>query len=513
MAAAIQQQPPLTVTVLGGGLAGMVAALELVKLGLSVKLYEAADRLGGKAGSDRDPPLYNAAFEHDPQLSLPEGVASDHGYHVFPAWYTNMRRLWREIGLDPEHDVYPGHIYYDLPPAVQGVRQPHSPKAPPTIHQLAAICELILQSDPEVDDLTLQAFLRSRSYAPASAPISLNNFILNALTIGDRDVSARVIRNVFRQWLPVFAESNWDALRGSLADKLIDPLERRIHEAARAAGAHFERHFGHRVTALQPRQDHGLRVTIESCNGQVILDDAERVVLALPPEVLRRLDTSELFRRDVGLSELFYLRSNPFSAVDVFCTERLVDLPVEHFTLIGSPHGITAFEISRQWPRLEVLGRTVLQFVAADSRGFSGLDDRGFLEVMSREIFDHLPDLRGKVAFYVPHRNIDVPLFVNDVGTWPHRPEPASAWPGVYFAGDYVRNATDVTSMEGAVRSGLLAAEALRVACLPRAPAVQISDPVGLPAAIEALIRLWPEDPMAARLECLAWVRSIMQRR
>lgn len=507
------QQPPPTVTVLGGGLAGMVAALELVKLGLSVTLYEASDRLGGKAGSDQNPPLYNAAFEHDPQLSLPDGVESDHGYHVFPAWYTNMRRLWQEIGLDPEHDVYPGQIYYDLPPAVQGVRQPHTPKAPPTLHQLAAICELILQTDEEVDDLTLQAFLRSRSYAPASAPISLNNFILNALTIGDRDVAARVIRNVFRQWLPVFAQPNWDALRGSLAEKLIDPLERRIREAAAAAGVRFELHLEHRVTALQPLPQHGLRVTIETCNGRVIRDDAERVVLALPPEVLRSLETSELFRAGVGLSDLFYLRSNPFSAVDVFCTERLPELPVEHFTLIGSPHGITAFDISRQWPRLEALGRTVLQFVAADSRGFSGLDEREFLEVMSREIFAHLPDLAGRVAFYVPHRNIDVPLFVNDVGTWPHRPEPASAWPGVYFAGDYVRHDTDVTSMEGAVRSGLLAAEALRAACLPRSPAVTISDPVRLPEAIEALIELWPTDPMAARLECLAWVRSIMQGR
>ncbi len=504
-------RPP--VTVLGGGLAGMVAALELVKLGFPVQLHEALGRLGGKAGSDSDPPLYNASLDPDPNLSLPQGVASDHGYHVFPAWYTTMRRLWLEIGLDPEHDVYPGRIYYNLPPALQGVRQPHVPKPPPSIHQLAAICELILQTDDEVDDLTLQAFLRSRDYAPQGQPISLNDFILNALTIGDRDVSARAVRNVFRQWLPVFAESNWDALRGSLAEKLIDPLERRIAAAAREAGVSFEVFRGHRVLALEPLPNHGLTVHISDRHGRQLTKQAPQVVLALPPEVLRRMDSTALFKRDAGLSELFYLRSNPFSALDVFCTTRLPNLPVEHFTLIGSPHGITGFDISRQWPRLEVLGRTVLQFVAADCRGFGGLDNRGFLEVMSREIFRHLPDLEGNVAFYVPHRNSDAPLFVNDVGTWAHRPEPASRLPGVYFAGDYVRNATDVTSMEGAVRSGLLAAEALRAACVPYERPVAIVDEVRLPEDIEELIELWPRDPMAARLKCLAWVRSFMPER
>jgi len=42
------------------------------------------------------------------------------------------------------------------------------------------------------------------------------------------------------------------------------------------------------------------------------------------------------------------------------------------------------------------------------------------------------------------------------------RPLTVSSVEGLYFAGDYTRQATDVTSMEGAVRSGLMAAEAIR---------------------------------------------------
>ncbi len=500
------------VTILGGGLSGLVAALELVKLGFPVQLHEALGRLGGKAGSDGDPPLYDAELNPNPNLSLPAGVASDHGYHVFPAWYTAVRGLWREIGIDPEHDVYRGHIYHDLPPARQGVRQPHAPRPPPSIHQLAAIAELILQTDDEVEDLTLQAFLRSHSYAPRGQPIRLDAFLHDVLTSGARDVSARVVRNVFRQWLPVFARSNWDALRGSLAEKLIDPLERRIEAAAQQAGVSFQVFRGHRVLGLEPLPDHGLNVHLSDRHGRQLTERAERVVLALPPEVLRRMDSNALFRRAAGLSDLFYLRSHPYAAFDVYATIRLDDLPVEHFSLTGSAYGIRGFDISRKWPRLEILGRSVLQFVVGDSRSFGGLDNRGFLEVMSREIFRHLPDLEGRVACYVPHRNLDAPLFVNDVGTWQHRPEPVSRLPGVYLAGDYVRNETDATSMEGAVRSGLAAAEALRQACLPQARPVEIAEPVKVPDTIAALIDLWPDDPMAARLQCLEWVRSLFAR-
>lgn len=69
------------VIIIGGGLAGMTIAKEVVKQGLPVTILEAATRLGGKAGSDRNK---NGAWE-------------DHGYHVFPGWYLNTRALLKEL--------------------------------------------------------------------------------------------------------------------------------------------------------------------------------------------------------------------------------------------------------------------------------------------------------------------------------------------------------------------------------------------------------------------------------
>src|SRR5260370_36045345 len=72
-----------SITVVGGGLAGMVAALRLLERGCDVNLYEADIRLGGKAGANA------SGSGHE-----------DHGYHIFPMWYVNVWKLVEEMDID-----------------------------------------------------------------------------------------------------------------------------------------------------------------------------------------------------------------------------------------------------------------------------------------------------------------------------------------------------------------------------------------------------------------------------
>ncbi|HEY6072117.1 MAG TPA: FAD-dependent oxidoreductase [Anaerolineales bacterium] len=82
--------------VVGGGLAGMVVARELSIRGWRVILIERSRRLGGKAGSD-----------------IRNGRLVEHGYHVFPRWYPNVRAILDRIGVrlidfDRYHFLLPG---------------------------------------------------------------------------------------------------------------------------------------------------------------------------------------------------------------------------------------------------------------------------------------------------------------------------------------------------------------------------------------------------------------------
>src|SRR2546423_8615841 len=72
------------VTVVGGGLAGLCAALRLRQRGFAVTVYEASSRTGGKAGAG------NAAID------------DDHGYHIFPMWYRNIWELVQELGIESD---------------------------------------------------------------------------------------------------------------------------------------------------------------------------------------------------------------------------------------------------------------------------------------------------------------------------------------------------------------------------------------------------------------------------
>src|SRR5262249_1720133 len=82
--------------VVGGGLAGMVVARELALRRWRVTLLEASHRLGGKTGAD-----------------MKNGRRVEHGYHIFPKWYPNVRAIVERIGVrlidfDRYHFLLPG---------------------------------------------------------------------------------------------------------------------------------------------------------------------------------------------------------------------------------------------------------------------------------------------------------------------------------------------------------------------------------------------------------------------
>ncbi len=146
-----------------------------------------------------------------------------------------------------------------------------------------------------------------------------------------------------------------------------------------------------------------------------------------------------------------------------------------------------------------------MQFVMSDSKRMEDLDDVTFTRVLAKEISRYIPEVgTDAVKFYVPHRNTEAPLFINEVGTWKYRPTSRSKLPGLYFAGDYVQNETDVASMEGAVRTGFMAAEAVRFDHVQRHPPIAKVPPVTLSDAGMALAQLYLEDPVLSRLNMFA---------
>lgn len=76
-----------SVTVIGGGLAGISAAVFLQDSGYEVNLYEATAKLGGRTFSFRDSET---------------GLMFDNGQHILAGWYKNTFELFAKMGKIPD---------------------------------------------------------------------------------------------------------------------------------------------------------------------------------------------------------------------------------------------------------------------------------------------------------------------------------------------------------------------------------------------------------------------------
>lgn len=82
----------MNVAVIGGGYAGMAAAVTLAGGGVPVTVYEAGRALGGRA----------RRIEHP---ALAAGSWLDNGLHILIGAYTETLRLMRLVGADPDRDL------------------------------------------------------------------------------------------------------------------------------------------------------------------------------------------------------------------------------------------------------------------------------------------------------------------------------------------------------------------------------------------------------------------------
>lgn len=101
--------------------------------------------------------------------------------------------------------------------------------------------------------------------------------------------------------------------------------------------------------------------------------------------------------------------------------------------------------------------------VASDADHFFNLSDEAALHSVLSELqrfvpfsFDDVDFGRTRIRF-----NEDAPLFLNEVGSWQHRPGTRTSIGNLFLAGDYCRNEIDVVTIEGAIVSAYHAVSAV----------------------------------------------------
>jgi uncharacterized protein with NAD-binding domain and iron-sulfur cluster len=443
----------MRVAVVGGGLAGMIAALRLAERGFSIDLFEASDRLGGKAGATR----HGSDFD-------------EHGYHIFPMWYRNVWQLVDELGIaDHFADVedflqisrgeFPAFKKLTNLGAISHVwRNLTSGVLPFEEMALFFYSTLDLMSQQFsyaafLDQTSVNGFIRDRFYRTERVALQHQDLLLKGISVPSYAVSAMTMRNVLKFWFR-YPTPMHRVCKGNLQELWIDPI------AARLTSLGVRIHLGTRLTKIHVAEKRVTAVDLQAAD--TVRHEVERLIVAIPWERLAAVLDDQIFHAAPELFKINSLNSAPMAALNVYFRDRVEGLPKEHVNLIGGKYGLSFIDVGQWWP--EYAGRrTVLNAIASNFATLENVSEDTAVEALLGELLEFVPPLRDHQIVKTDFQShLHEPLFMNEVGAWHFRPRTQTQLPNLFLAGDYCRTHIDLVSMEGATTSGLLAAEALR---------------------------------------------------
>jgi uncharacterized protein with NAD-binding domain and iron-sulfur cluster len=516
------------VAVLGGGMAGLAAAHELVERGFTVDVYE-RKALGGKA---RSIPVAGTRGGRKP-------LPGEHGFRFFPGFYHHvpdtMRRIpfpgnqngvWDNLVTasetkSPRTEGRADGTVFGIAPDPNEARTPEGMRRilmdglsghgiPP--HELAYFVErgmVFLTSCDERrygqwENVSWWDFIRAEGKSEEYKKVLARGLTRAVVAAKERKASTRTIGNMAEAFICNFEGRGNDGAPDRVLDlptneAWIDPWVKLL----RKRGVRF--HVGHGIEALDV---HGKRIVAARARdrrGRRRWIEADWFVSAMPAERARRLWSREVLALDPRLKLMDELFVDWMNGIQFYLSKPL-NIVRGHMTFIDAPWALTALTQGQFWSDRKFTrdygdGRVVdcLSVDVSDwdtpgivygkpaKRCSRGQVAREVLEQIKAHLNDNGSDvltddmihswhLDPAIAWHKSRRrnSNDEPLLVNTVGTWPKRPRARTRIPNLFLAGDYVQTNVDLATMEGANESGRAAVNALLEASGSKASRVRM---------------------------------------
>ncbi len=441
------------VVIVGGGLAGIAAAVRLAETGVRVTLVETRKRLGGRATSFVDPT---------------RGDLLDNCQHVLMGCCTNLIELYERLGV-LDRIVWHRTLYFA--DAGGRIDRFEADDLPAPFHLTRALLAMRVYSWAEKAAIArgMLAILRvSPGQRRALAGVSFADWLARhrqprvaierfwAVII----VSAcneRIDRVAASGAIQVFQDGflrHTEAYRmGVSGVPLVDLYDRAVEHVKRAGG---EVRLGTSAEALEfdGRRITGLRLT-----GGARLE-ADACVSAVPFDRLAKLASPEMVAADGRLAALDRFDVSPIIGVHLFLRRAdgraVTDLP--HLVLVDSPlqwmfnKGMERTDDGAAVHHLHGVISAAYEWVSRPVDEIAAMAVRELRRVlpgMAGAALDHHRVVKEKRATFALRPGIDAV-----------RPAPTGPIENLFLAGDWCDTGWPAT-MEGAVRSGYRAAAAV----------------------------------------------------
>ncbi len=447
----LMSQNPTTpsVAIAGGGLAGLAAACALADSGLRITLFERRPYLGGRASS----------YEHPGT-----GEVVDNCQHVLFRVCTNLVEFYRRIGVEDKIRWYEDMTFIE--PGGRATPM-HASALPAPLHTAPsflrfpfltardklvisrAIASLTLTAQPDSGKSFLQ-WCKDHSQTENAIERFWKPILVSALSEHLDLISVAYAAQVVRESMKSTAARHMGVPAIPLTD-----LYNKAGDYIRARGG--ETLLRTSLQTFSPDSSH-VQIRINDQDKRDKEESFDYLILALPfntvGDVLPQTCEAARLRED-----LTHFETCPITGIHLWFDRPITEL--DHAVLLDR---------TVQWmfhkSRLLITradsepAGSYIELVVSASKSLIDKSRPEIVDLALKEVREFFPAAREAVllksavikevhATYSPRPGIDA-----------HRPPQSTGWPRVFLAGDWTATGWPAT-MEGAVRSGYLAAQVL----------------------------------------------------
>lgn len=441
---------PPSIAIAGGGLAGLAAACALADSGAKITLFERRPYLGGRASS----------YEHPGT-----GEVIDNCQHVLFGVCTNLIDFYRRIGVEDKIRWYEDMTF--LEPGGRSTVM-HASPLPAPLHTAPSFLRFPFLS---VKD----KFVISRAIAALSFTTQHDTGKSFLEWCHDHGQTETAIERFWKPILVSALSEDLDLIAVSYAAQVVresmkspaarhmgvpaiplTDLYNRAGDYIRARGGEIR--FRTSLRAFCAAESSINIRTSDKESSSEKEQNFDYLILALPfnalDPVLPQIPAAEPLRE-----KLTHFESCPITGIHLWFDRQITDL--DHAVLLDRSIQ-WMFHKSRLLITRETAGPTgsYIELVVSASKNLIEKSRAEIVELALREVREFFPAAREATlvksavikevhATYSPRPGVDA-----------YRPPQTTDWPRVFLAGDWTATGWPAT-MEGAVRSGYLAARAL----------------------------------------------------
>lgn len=375
------------VVILGGGIAGMSAAHELIERGLEVEVYELKTIPGGKARSIQVP---------DSAAPGKQPLPGEHGFRFFPSFYKHVTDTMKRIPYKPPQGGKARTVFNNLVDTTRLALAQYVPgkdliilpdRFPQSLDDLMLVLEALLQGATadllpgELEffaERVLQLLTSCKErrlgeyekigwwdYLDAqNKSIAYQNLLARGLTtslVASRAelASTKTMGDIFLQLLlGIIDPTNSSAdrvLNGPTNDVWINPWL----DYLKAKGVNYQ--FSSRLRSIQTERD---SKGVTKISGAIVTDLETQVdrlvtgdvyIAALPVEIIAGLISDDLLQGDPTLANLKRLGTSTAWMNGIqFYLNRDVPVTHGHVLYVDSPWALTSISQTTFWPEFPV---------------------------------------------------------------------------------------------------------------------------------------------------------------